>query len=65
MVETHFIREKIPASLIAPTCTKAWSKKDGPEITDDFVARGDVNEDGLNCREAKLEGIRQWNAGQE
>ncbi|KQZ26580.1 hypothetical protein ASD50_04035 [Mesorhizobium sp. Root552] len=65
VVQTQFIREKIPAALIAPTCAKAWSKKDGPEITDDFVARGDVNEGGLTYREAKLEGIRQWNAGQE
>lgn len=65
VVETHFVPAKIPEALLAPTCPKAWAKKDGPEITDDFVTRGDVNEDGLNCREAKLQGIRQWNAGQE
>jgi len=65
VVETQVIRETIPASLLAPTCPKAWAKKGGPEITEDFVDRGDVNEDGLTCREAKLQGIRQWNAGQE
>lgn len=65
VVRTEVIRPTIPAALLAPTCPGKWAKAGGPAVTADFVERGDVNEAGLNCREARLAGVRKWNAGQQ
>ncbi len=64
VVQTEIIKEKIPEALLAP-CPKRWNRKGGPQTTEDFVVRGDINEDGLRRCTSQLEGIRQWNSGQD
>lgn len=65
VVKSRTIKLEIPAALLAPTCPKVWVKDGGPATTGDFVKRGDVNEAGVKCREAKLAGIRKWQKGEK
>ncbi|MEI9402290.1 hypothetical protein O7A05_08950 [Mesorhizobium sp. Cs1330R2N1] len=50
----------MPADLIAPV-PPAWRKAGGPAKTEDFVARGDVNESALKVCTAQVDGTRKWN----
>ncbi|TIP46127.1 MAG: hypothetical protein E5X77_17560 [Mesorhizobium sp.] len=54
------VKEKVPAELIAPV-PPAWRKAGGPAKTEDFVARGDVNESALKVCTAQVDGTRKWN----
>ncbi|MES0108415.1 hypothetical protein [Mesorhizobium sp. M0013] len=62
MVKTVTVREKVPAYLIQP-CPKRWHKKGGPEKTEDWIVRGDVNGAGLDTCAGQVDGVREWNAG--
>ncbi|TIW97792.1 hypothetical protein [Mesorhizobium sp.] len=55
------VKEKLPADVIAPV-PPAWHKAGGPVKTEDFVARGDVNESALKVCTAQVDGARKWNA---
>ncbi|RUM97932.1 hypothetical protein EET67_09970 [Pseudaminobacter arsenicus] len=63
MVQTEIVREKVPDALIQP-CLKQWRKKGGPATTEDFVKRGDANEDALRRCAAQIDGIREWSEAQ-
>ncbi|TIR00818.1 hypothetical protein [Mesorhizobium sp.] len=53
------VERHIPASLIRPP-PPGWSKPGGPEITADFIERGDVNETALRVCTAQIRKIAEW-----
>jgi hypothetical protein len=56
------VERRIPATLKRP-CPPIWSKPGGPEVTGDFVERGDVNEAGLLVCSARMNKIIEWDKG--
>ncbi|MDX8513509.1 hypothetical protein [Mesorhizobium captivum] len=53
------VERHIPAALIRPP-PPTWSKPGGPQVTGDFVERGDVNEAGLRVCTAQVRKIAEW-----
>jgi hypothetical protein len=65
--EIHIERRRVPVVLLQP-CGNPWHKAGRPanapaggaEIVEDLYTRGDVNEQRLQCANAKLKGVGDW-----
>ncbi|RWG12244.1 MAG: hypothetical protein EOQ55_27210 [Mesorhizobium sp.] len=65
--EIHFEKSRVPPVLLKP-CGDPWHKPGKPanapaggaETVADLYTRGDVNEQRLNCANAKQRGVGEW-----
>lgn len=54
-----YVERRIPAPLKRKP-PAIWSKAGGPQVTGDFIERGDVNEAGLRVCSAQVNKIIEW-----
>jgi hypothetical protein len=61
VIEYKTVERHIPAALKRP-CPKGWSKPGGPEVTADFIERGDVEALGRAVCAAQMRKIIEWDS---
>lgn len=59
VVKYVYLERHIPAVLKREP-PPIWSKPGGPQVTKDFIDRGDVNEAGLRVCTAQIHKIGEW-----